>query len=188
MNAQLRNQHLPIANGPGKNLQLVPDAQQFQKPAEISLDFPFFVFVHEVDIFVNGWVVFQEIPQPGNALNEKMPPVVHQIPAVDYLFVPIFRLFKGIAVPDSGGDAGQLHILAVFIHDTAPAKEHALSGDGPQGQHRGMFTLPDTQVLPLFKGGSVHPAQPLGLFRAQIVVVELIHGNACLYRFAYIFS
>ena len=171
MNAQFRNQHLPIANWLGKNLQLVPDAQQFQKPAEISLDFPFFVFVHEVDEFVNGWVIFQEIPQPGNALNEKMPPVVHQISAVDYLFIPIFRIFQWVSSLYPAGNAGFRDIIALFVQNASLAEEkpeapaQRINGSIFPSQHDGVFPNLHRIGDPFSKS--------LGLFRPEILILNL---------------
>ena len=175
MDAQLRHNHFPVAGGLVDNFQPVPDFQQLQKDSVIAADFPLLVFIQKENVFVNGGVVFQKIPQPGHALDEKMAPVVHKIPAVDHFFVVVFCRFCRVASLHPSGDGGQGDIGPVFIHHAALAKEQAEAFVPAQRENGGVIQLPEGGVAPHFHRVIVPFFQSLRLFRAQVPVVN-IHG------------
>ena len=173
VDAQLRDDHLPVGGGPVDDLQPVPDFQQLQKFPVVALDFPLLMFVQEEDVFVNAPVVFQKIPQTGDALNEEMAPVVHQVAAVDDGFVPVFGVFEGIGVLDPAGDGGKVHIVPVAVHHAAPAEQQLIVP--AQGENGGIAALPDFGIFPDLHGGVVPCLQSLRFFRTQIPVVDAQH-------------
>ena len=150
MDAQLRHNDLPVAGGLVDNFQSVPDFQQLQKQPVVALNFPLLVFIQKENVFVNGLVVFQKIPQPGHTFNEEMAPVVHQIPAVNHLFVPVFRIFYGIAALHPSGNGGKRHIVPVFVHHAALAEEQTKAP--AQGENCGAASLPEGGILPDLHG------------------------------------
>ena len=138
-----RNNDFPVCSGCVDDFQLVPDFQELEKLPVVPLDLPFLIFVQKAYVLINGCIILQNVPQPGNGFHKEVPPVVYQIPAVNYLLVPINRFFKIITVPDAGGDSGQLHILSLSVNHTAPSEQQPLVGDLPQRQDGGIAASPD---------------------------------------------
>ena len=102
-----------------------------------------------------------------------MTPVVHEIAAVDHLFVMIFRVFHGITALYPTGNGGKCHIVPAFIHHAAFAEEQT---EAPaQGENGGIAALPDSGGFPHLYGIIVPFFQSLGLFRPQVLVVN-VHG------------
>ena len=107
--------------------------------------------------------------------------MVYQIPTIDHLFVPVNRVFEVVAVPNPGWNSGQSHILAPGVHNAAASKEKPFIGNRPQGQNGGVFSVPEGKGLLFFQRSCVHPFQPLGFFRPQVAVVDLVHGFVSQY-------
>ena len=175
LEGDFRHDDFPVAGGLVDDLHLVPDFEKLEELFVVALNFPFLSFIDEEHIFINSLVIFQRVPQPVDGFHQKMPPVVDEIPAVYHGFVFINGIFKGVAPANAFREAGQFHILPVFIHNTAQSEQQALIHDFVKRQNDSVFAPPQVKGLLFGEGGIVHLAQPLGLFGAQIAVVDLKH-------------
>ena len=97
--------------------------------------------------------------------------MVHQISAVDYLFVPIFRIFQWVSSLHPAGNAGFRDIATLFVQNASLAKEKPKAP--AQRIDDGVFQSQNGRLIPnLYRIGDPF-FEGLGLFRTEILILNL---------------